>query len=140
MTTSPSSTPSAPLTGKDRPLSPHLQVWKWTLTMALSILHRATGCALAAGSLMLVWWLAAAAMGPGAYDTFSTFAVSDIGQLCLFGWMFALYLHLCTGVRHLIMDTGRLLTIREADRFGILILLVAAALSAATWAYLKGMI
>lgn len=121
-----------------RPLSPHLQVWKWSLTMFLSILHRATGIALSAGTLMLVWWLAAAAYGAGSYDVFLSFASSWIGQLMLFGWMFALYLHLCTGVRHLIMDTGRMLTIRQADRAGVIILGTATLLTLVNWVLVKG--
>lgn len=120
-----------------RPLSPHLQVWKWTLTMFLSILHRATGIALSVGTLMLVWWLVAAASGPAAYETFTSFASSTLGQLMLFGWTLAMYLHLCTGTRHLLMDTGRLLTIKQSDRAGIIILLVALGLTISTWACLK---
>ena len=133
-------TPSPGSSFKDRPLSPHLQVWRWTLTMSMSILHRASGCALAAGTIMVVWWLVAAAQGVGAYDEFTTFATSTIGQLMLFGWSLAIFLHLCSGVRHLIMDTGRLLSIKEADRASVTVLLAAIALTALTWAYIKGML
>ena len=123
-----------------RPLSPHLQVWKWTLTMALSIFHRASGCALAAGTLVLVWWLVAAVGGAGSYDSFQTCISSTAGQVMLFGWSAALYYHLCSGIRHLIMDTGHLLTIKSADKAGIIIFIVTIALTLGTWATLKGWI
>lgn len=124
----------------NRPLSPHLQVWKWTLTMAMSIFHRASGCALAAGTLMVVWWLAAAATGPSAYEDFSRFASSTIGQLMLFGWSLALYWHMCSGVRHLVMDTGRLLSIKSTTTACVIAILTALALTAVTWAVVKGWI
>lgn len=123
-----------------RPLSPHLQVWKWTITMALSIFHRATGCALAVGTLVLVWWLVAAVGGAGTYDSFITTVKSPIGQAALFGWTLAYYYHLCSGLRHLLMDTGRLLTVKSSDTAGVLIFLATIGLTVATWIYLKGSI
>ncbi len=120
-----------------RPLSPHIQIWKWTLTMALSILHRASGIALSVGTLMLVWMLVAAASGQAAYDGFHSFASSFIGQLMLFGWTGAVYFHLCAGIRHLLMDAGYLLTIPQAERAGKIIFIVSIALTFATWAVLK---
>ena len=105
--------------------------------MLLSILHRATGVALSAGMLMIVWWLVAAVNGAGAYDTFINFVQSWVGQLLIFGWVLSLYFHLCSGIRHLIMDTGRLLAIKETDRAGIIIFIATAALTLVTWAYLK---
>lgn len=123
---------------KDRPLSPHLQVWKWTLPMALSILHRATGVALSVGTLLLVWWLVAAATGPGAYGNFTDFITTDIGQFMLLGWTFSLYLHLCSGLRHLVMDTGAWLTIKSTTTASAFMILIAILATAATWAYAKG--
>lgn len=123
---------------KDRPLSPHLQVWKWTLPMALSILHRATGVALSVGTLMLVWWLVAAATGPGAYSTFTDFITTDLGQFMLLGWTFSLYLHLCSGLRHLVMDTGAWYSIKAAATSSAFVVLTAILLTAGTWARLKG--
>lgn len=120
-----------------RPLSPHLQVWKWTLTMALSILHRASGIALSIGTLMLVWMLVSAASGQMAYEHFRSFAASGIGQLMLFGWTGAIFFHLCSGIRHLLMDAGYLLTIPQADRAGKVIFIVSIALTLATWGTLK---
>jgi succinate dehydrogenase / fumarate reductase cytochrome b subunit len=121
----------------NRPLSPHLQVWKWTLTMALSILHRASGIALSIGLLMLVWMLVAAASGEESYECFRSFTQSIVGQILLFGWTGAVYYHLCSGIRHLLMDAGYLLTIPQAERAGKIILIVSIALTLATWGVLK---
>ncbi|QUS37758.1 succinate dehydrogenase, cytochrome b556 subunit [Tardiphaga alba] len=90
----------------ERPLSPHLQVYRWTLTMALSIVHRATGIALYFGTLLLVWWLIAAASGPAAYAQVQAFAGSIIGRLIAFGYTWALVHHALSGVRYLIWDLG----------------------------------
>jgi succinate dehydrogenase / fumarate reductase cytochrome b subunit len=89
-----------------RPLSPHLQVYRWQLTSVLSILHRITGVALSAGTLLLTWWLVAAAYGPDAFATAQGFMGSFIGQLILWGFTFALFYHLGNGIRHLAWDFG----------------------------------
>ncbi len=93
----------------DRPLSPHLQIYRWQLTSVLSILHRATGVALSAGTILLVWWLVAAASGPEAYEGVQEFLGSWLGLLLLFGWSLSLFYHLCNGIRHLVWDTGHAL-------------------------------
>jgi len=90
-----------------RPLSPHIQIYRWTLTMMLSILHRATGIALYAGSALLAWWLMATASGPEAYALVRDISASWIGRLVLFGYSWALFHHMFGGVRHFIWDTGR---------------------------------
>jgi succinate dehydrogenase / fumarate reductase, cytochrome b subunit len=90
----------------ERPLSPHLQIYRWTLTMLLSIVHRATGVALYFGTLLLAWWLIAAASGPGAYSNVQAFTGSIIGRLVLFGYTWALLHHLLSGIRHLVWDLG----------------------------------
>jgi succinate dehydrogenase / fumarate reductase, cytochrome b subunit len=89
-----------------RPLSPHLQIYRLTLTMAMSIVHRITGAALYVGTPLLAWWLLAAASGPNAYATFQAVASSLIGRLVLFGYTWALIHHMLGGIRHLIWDTG----------------------------------
>ena len=89
-----------------RPLSPHIQIYRWTLTMFLSILHRATGVALYAGTLWLVWGLMAAATGPEAFALFQGVAGSWIGRLVLFGYTWALFHHMFGGIKHFIWDTG----------------------------------
>ena len=90
----------------ERPLSPHLQTYRWTLTMALSIVHRLTGVALYFGTLLLAWWLVAAASGPGAYANVQAFTGSIIGKLIVFGYTWALLHHLLSGLRHLVWDLG----------------------------------
>ncbi|MDA7946382.1 MAG: succinate dehydrogenase, cytochrome b556 subunit [Hyphomicrobiaceae bacterium] len=90
-----------------RPLSPHLQIYRPMLTMLMSILHRATGAALYFGTLLVAWWLFAAAAGPEYYDFASGFANSFIGRLILFGYTWSLIHHMLGGLRHFIWDTGR---------------------------------
>ena len=89
-----------------RPLSPHLSTYRLTLTMAMSIVHRITGGALYVGSLLLAWWLLAAASGPNAYATFQSVTSSFIGRIVLFGYTWALIHHMLGGLRHLVWDTG----------------------------------
>src|SRR5215468_8130885 len=83
----------------ERPLSPHLQTYRWTLTMALSIVHRATGIALYAGTLLLAWWLIALASGPASYAYVQAFKGSILGRLILFGYTWALMHHMLSGIR-----------------------------------------
>jgi len=92
---------------KDRPLSPHLQIYRPMLTMMMSIVHRLTGAALYLGMLLLVWWLIAAAAGPNAYASLQWFMETLLGRLILFGYTWALIHHMLGGIRHLIWDTGR---------------------------------
>src|SRR5207248_9054549 len=90
----------------ERPLSPHLQTYRVTLTMALSIVHRATGIALYFGTLLLAWWLIAAASGPGAYANVHAFTGSIIGKLLLFGYTWSLLHQLCSGIGYFSGDLG----------------------------------
>ena len=87
-----------------RPVSPHLQVYKFFPIMAVSIFHRITGCALAFGALLLVWWLVAAATSDDAFAFVSMVLHTWIGKLALIGWSAALFYHFCTGIRHLVWD------------------------------------
>ncbi len=89
-----------------RPLSPHLQVYRPQITSVLSIMHRISGIALSAGALMLVWWLAAGATSPEAFADVQWFLGSVLGWLLLFGWTLALFYHLFAGLRHLAWDAG----------------------------------
>ena len=90
----------------NRPISPHLQVYKPQLTSVLSILHRITGVALAIGTILLVYWLIAAASGPEAFASAEALIGSWLGRVLLLGWTFALYFHLTNGIRHLFWDAG----------------------------------
>jgi succinate dehydrogenase / fumarate reductase cytochrome b subunit len=94
-------------TGAERPLSPHLFIYRTAFTMLMSGVHRITGMALYLGSLLLAWWLIATSAGPRSYATFQDFMGSFIGRLILFGYSWALIHHLLSGIRYLIWDTGR---------------------------------
>ena len=117
----------------NRPLSPHLQVYKPQLTSVLSILHRLTGVALAIGTLLLVWWLIAAASGPGAYDAAQSFIGSFLGRLLLLGWTFALFYHLSNGIRHLAWDIGWGFDLGTAYTPGWLVVIVSIVLTLVSW-------
>ncbi|WP_150523689.1 succinate dehydrogenase, cytochrome b556 subunit [Roseibium sediminis] len=90
----------------NRPLSPHLQIYKPILTMVMSILHRITGAALYFGTLLLAWWLIAAAAGPAYFDFVNGIYGSFLGRLVLFGFTWALVHHMLGGIRHFIWDMG----------------------------------
>lgn len=121
------------MTTQNRPLSPHLQVYKPQLTSALSILHRGTGIALAVGTLLLAWWLFATAAGPEAFATVQTFIGSWIGRLLLFGWTFALFYHLCNGIRHLFWDIGKGFELSIVYVSGWFVVIAALALTVGAW-------
>lgn len=89
-----------------RPLSPHLSIYRWPISMTLSILHRGTGVALSAGLIALVIWLQSIAGGAGSYRMVMGWMDTMIGQLFLLGWSFAFFFHLANGVRHLFWDAG----------------------------------
>ncbi len=118
---------------RDRPLSPHLQVYRPQLTSVLSITHRMTGVALTFGTLLLVYWLVAIASGEAAYDTAQDLIGSVLGRLLLFGWSVALFYHLCNGIRHLSWDAGFLLELPALYRSGWAMLVAALALTSISW-------
>ena len=117
----------------NRPLSPHLQVYRPQLTSMLSILHRITGVALAVGTLLLVDWLAAAAGGPESYAAAQGFIGSFFGQLLLFGWTVALFYHLANGIRHLFWDAGYGFELPTVYRSGLAVLVATAVLTIVSW-------
>lgn len=122
----------------NRPLSPYW-IYRWQITMTMSILHRATGVALAVGSIALVWWLVAAGMGPDAYGHAHAFFASWFGQLLLIGWTFSLFYHLCNGIRHLAWDAGWGFEIKSVYITGYLVWAVALLLTAGTlWVAYSG--
>jgi succinate dehydrogenase / fumarate reductase cytochrome b subunit len=121
------------MTQADRPLSPHLQIYRPQLTSVLSILHRLTGVALALGTGLLVWWLAAAAAGPDSFAIANDFLGSTFGRLLLLGWSFALFYHLCNGIRHLFWDAGLGYEITTVNRSGWLVLVASLALTVIAW-------
>jgi succinate dehydrogenase / fumarate reductase cytochrome b subunit len=118
---------------RNRPLSPHLEIYHFPLLGLLSIAHRVTGVALAAGLLLVVYWLASAAYGPAAYAEATSLLGSPIGYLVLFGFTVCLYFHLANGVRHLLWDIGWGFELPKAFRSARVTLIVAAVLTVVSW-------
>ncbi len=116
-----------------RPLSPHLQVYRLPLAAWLSISHRITGVGLTLGTLLLTWWLASAAYGPAAYETFAAFVGSPLGMLILFGFSVALFFHLCNGIRHLLWDAGKNFSIAATKRSNTYVIAGTVVLTAIAW-------
>jgi succinate dehydrogenase / fumarate reductase cytochrome b subunit len=121
------------MTTGERPLSPHLQVYRPQLTSVLSILHRATGIALAAGTLLLVWWLIALAVGPESFADVQAFNGSWVGRLLLLGWTWSLFYHLCNGIRHLFWDAGMGFELATVYRSGWTVVAASALLTLVAW-------
>ena len=117
-----------------RPLSPHLQIYRTPINMVMSIVHRITGAALYFGTLLLAWWLIAAAIGPGYFRFVNGLLGSPLGLLVLFGYTWALLHHMLGGIRHLIWDTGRALDIASVNRLGWLTIIGSVLLTLALWA------
>jgi succinate dehydrogenase / fumarate reductase cytochrome b subunit len=118
---------------QDRPLSPHLFIYRPQLTSVLSITHRFTGVALVAGTLLLVYWLASIAAGAEAFETARWVVGSFIGRLLLFGWTVALFYHLCNGIRHLVWDAGFGFEIPNFYRSGWVMVAASLALTLLSW-------
>src|SRR5262245_19672260 len=116
-----------------RPLSPHLQVYRWQLTSVMSILHRATGIALSVGAIYLAIWVMCAALKPDTYAAFQGFNTSILGRLLLGGWLFSAFYHLCNGIRHLFWDAGYGFEIKDAYRSGWVVVAVSLIATLASW-------
>lgn len=117
----------------ERPLSPHLQIYRPMLTMVMSIVHRITGAALFFGTLLMLWWLIAIASGPAAYATFQWVAGSIIGRLVMLGYTWALFHHMLGGIRHFIWDTGRGFGPTEREWLARATLIGSIVLTVVTW-------
>jgi succinate dehydrogenase / fumarate reductase cytochrome b subunit len=117
----------------ERPLSPHLQIYKPQISSVLSILHRITGAALGIGLLLLAWWLIAAASGPAAFDTVQGFMGSWLGRLILFGFTWALSYHLLNGIRHLGWDMLWGLDLPTMQKTGWAVVIGSAVLTILIW-------
>ena len=113
----------------NRPLSPHLQIYKPQLTAVLSIAHRGSGIFLVIGTLLLVYWLTALAQGPDSYAQAQAFFGSILGRLILLPWVFALFYHLCNGIRHLFWDMGVGYEITTIYTSGKIVIVAAAVLT-----------
>ena len=121
------------MTNHDRPLSPHISIYRWPITMVLSIMHRISGIAMSVGLIALVAWLYDAAAGPDAYAVFASVMGSTLGKLMLVGWSLAFFYHLSNGVRHLFWDMGRGFEKEQANRSSWWVLIVTIVLTAAFW-------
>jgi len=121
----------------DRPLSPHLTIWKWGPHMAVSILHRITGVGLALlGMGLMTWWLAAAASGPEAYETFTGWATWKWMLVVWIGLSWALFQHMLSGLRHFVMDAGAGYELNTNKFWAWAVLLLALVFTALLWAYI----
>ena len=116
-----------------RPLSPHLQVYTPIINMVMSIFHRITGAALYFGSLLLAWWLVAAAIGPDYFAKVNAIFGSPLGLIVLFGYTWALMHHMLGGLRHFIWDTGRGLDIETVDLLSWSTIVGSVLLTAFVW-------
>ena len=117
----------------NRPLSPHLQVYRLPFLAILSILHRATGIALSVGALYLATWVMYAASNPRAYALFQSFNGSIAGRIVLGGWLFSAFYHLFNGIRHLFWDAGYGFELKDADRSGAIVVALSAVATALSW-------
>jgi succinate dehydrogenase / fumarate reductase cytochrome b subunit len=117
----------------DRPLSPHIDVYRWQISNTLSILHRLTGIALSVGAIALVGWLVSLVSGPAAYASVNSFFAGPVGALMLFGWTFCIFYHLANGVRHLGWDAGYGFDKQRARQTGWIVVAVALVMTAGTW-------
>ena len=118
---------------RERPLSPHLQVYRWQVQMVTSILHRATGIALAVGALAMVWGLVALAAGQDRWEAFAACVGSPLGKLALFGFSWALAYHLINGIRHLVQDAGHGWSIPEFVRSSWISVIGSVVLVVVVW-------
>jgi succinate dehydrogenase / fumarate reductase cytochrome b subunit len=123
----------------DRPLSPHLTIWRWGPGMLVSILHRITGSGLSVvGLAVLTWWLWAAASGTSSYEAFSSHAGRWYGTVVLVGLTWAFWQLLLSGIRHLVMDIGAGFELRTNRFFAVLTVVGALFLTALTWFLIMG--
>ena len=120
----------------DRPLSPHLSVYRWPISMALSILHRGTGVAMSIGLVVLAAWLVAAASGADEYAQLAALLSTWVGKLFLIGWSYAFFYHLANGIRHLVWDTGRGFEKHQVNVSAWFVLAFSVATTAVFWVLL----
>lgn len=124
--------PGAPAT---RPLSPHLTIYRWQVTMLASITHRITGAGLGLGALVLAWWLVSISNGPEGYENFMSYAETPLGLLILFGFTWALSFHFLNGIRHLAWDLGYGFDKHVATQTGSLVYVLSVVLALGVFAF-----
>ena len=121
---------------KERPLSPHLQIYRPQITSVLSIMHRITGVALSVGTFLIVIWIISLSLGENFYEYYLIFVKSWVGKLILVGFTFALSYHLSNGIRHLFWDLGYGYELNVVFRSGVAVLISAFMLTSIIWAYI----
>lgn len=121
------------MTAHNRPISPHLQVYRPQITSVLSITHRMTGVVLCFGAFLLAYWLMAATYGPEAFSTAQSILGSWFGRLVLLGVVFALWFHMANGIRHLVWDAGKGFEMEQVKASGIAVIVVSSILTVATF-------
>ena len=125
------------MSNTERPLSPHLSIYRWPITMTLSILHRATGVAMSIGLVLLAVSLTSAAAGAERYAEFSALMSTLPGRLLLIGWSFAFFYHLANGIRHLVWDTGRGFEKHQANASAWFVIILAVVVTVVFWILLS---
>jgi len=116
-----------------RPLSPHMTIYRWPITMTLSILHRTTGVALSVGLIVFVLWLTSIAGGATSYQEFADLMQSAVGRALLAGWSFAFFFHLANGIRHLFWDAGHGFEKHQATVSGWFVVIATIGMTVAYW-------
>ncbi|MDI6028204.1 succinate dehydrogenase, cytochrome b556 subunit [Corticibacterium sp. UT-5YL-CI-8] len=125
---------TATQTARARPLSPHLSVWRPTITYVMSFAHRATGAALYFGTLLVAAWLITAATSESAFNTVQWIFGSWVGRVVLLGYTWALMHHMLGGLRHLMWDTGAALEKHKASKLGWATIIGSVTLTILIWA------
>lgn len=121
---------------KNRPLSPHLQIWRWGPHMFVSIMHRVSGQGLVVGLALLLWWLGALASGQAAYDQLTECMTSVPGYIVMIGVSWSFFNHMSSGLRHFVLDIGAGFELRSNRTWSILTSVMGVVLTIAFWAIL----
>jgi succinate dehydrogenase / fumarate reductase cytochrome b subunit len=121
------------MSNNGRPLSPHLSIYRWPITMTISILHRVTGIAMSVAFIVLAGWLLDAAIGAETYAAMMSYLDSAVGRVLFIGWSFAFFFHLSNGVRHLVWDTGRGFEKSQANASAWFVLILAVVMTVSFW-------
>ena len=121
------------MSARPRPLSPHLQVYRWQMTSVLSILHRGTGLFLVLGSVMIAFWVVALALGHNIFARYQAWLGSLLGKVLLAGWSFSLFYHWANGIRHLLWDAGWGYEIERVYLTGWIVVLLSVVLTGLLW-------
>ena len=121
------------MSNSGRPLSPHISIYRWPITMTSSILHRMSGVAMSIGLIVLAAWLMNAAAGPDQYRQFQFVMGSIVGRVLLIGWSLAFFYHLANGIRHLVWDTGRGFEKQQANRSAWFVIISTFVLTGIFW-------